>query len=68
MSHWSMVDCESWNTSRLKGKLTAGTKLNGFFLFISADGLGQERRNSIANAVELRLSCTNPSMWLLIVA
>ena len=28
------------------------------------DGLVQERRNSIANALELRLSCTNPSMWL----
>ena len=27
------------------------------------DGLVQERRNSIANAVELRLSCINPSIW-----
>ena len=26
------------------------------------DGLVQERRNSIANALELRLSCTNP--WI----
>ena len=26
------------------------------------DGLMQERRNSTANALELRLSCTNPSM------
>ena len=25
------------------------------------DGLVQERRNSIANALELRLSCINPS-------
>ena len=25
------------------------------------DGLMQERRNSIANALELRLSCINPS-------
>ena len=25
------------------------------------DGLMQERRNSIADALELRLSCTNPS-------
>ena len=35
-------------------------------VFISwnhVDGLVQERRNSIANALELRLSCTNPSMW-----
>ena len=27
------------------------------------DGLVQERCNSIANALELRLSCTNPSIW-----
>ena len=27
------------------------------------DGLVQERRNSIANALELRLSCTNPSKY-----
>ena len=27
------------------------------------DGLVQERRNPIANALELRLSCTNPSIW-----
>ena len=26
-------------------------------------GLVQERRNSIANALELRCSCTNPSKW-----
>ena len=27
------------------------------------DGLVQERCNSIANAMELRLSWTNPSIW-----
>ena len=27
------------------------------------DGLMQERCNSIANALELHLSCTNPSIW-----
>ena len=27
------------------------------------DGLMQERRNSIANPLELRLSCTSPSIW-----
>ena len=27
------------------------------------DGLVQERSNSIANALELSLSCTNPSIW-----
>ena len=27
------------------------------------DGIVQERRNSIANALEIRLSCTNLSIW-----
>ena len=27
------------------------------------DGLVKERCNSSANALELRLSCTNPSIW-----
>ena len=27
------------------------------------DGLVQERRNSSVLAMELRLSCTNPSIW-----
>ena len=27
------------------------------------NGLVQERRNSIANALELGLSCTNPLVW-----
>ena len=31
--------------------------------FYEVDGLVQERRNSISNALELRLSCTNPSKW-----
>ena len=30
---------------------------------LDINGLVQERRNSIANALELRLSCTNPSIW-----
>ena len=29
------------------------------------DGLVQERHNSSALAIELRLSCTNPSIWLI---
>ena len=31
-------------------------------MILHIDGLVQERRNSIANALELRLSCTNPSI------
>ena len=30
---------------------------------IHFNGLVPERRNSISNALELRLSCTNPSIW-----
>ena len=33
----------------------------GFYI----DGLVQEKRNSSALAMELRLSCTNPSMWMM---
>ena len=36
------------------------SKISSYF-----DGLVQERRNSIANALELRLSYTNPSIWIL---
>ena len=32
------------------------------------DGLAQERCNSIANALELHLSCTNPSILSYIMA
>ena len=34
-----------------------------WFYEVHVDGLVQERRNSISNALELRLSCTNPSKW-----
>ena len=34
----------------------------GHFIIIHVDGLVQERRNSTANALELHLSCINPSM------
>ena len=32
-------------------------------VMIYIDGLVQERRNSIVDALELRLSCTNPSTY-----
>ena len=32
-----------------------------YFIIHQFDGLMQERRNSVVNALELRLSCTNPS-------
>ena len=36
-----------------------------FVEYIQIDTLVQERRNDIANALELRLSCTNSSKWSL---
>ena len=36
------------------------------FTCFDIDGLVQERRNSIANALELHLSCTNPWIWSLL--
>ena len=37
----------------------------GYHVCIYFDGLVQERRNAIANALELRLSCTNPSICII---
>ena len=45
---------------------TQSTEFNHLDYAISnIDGLMQERRNSIANALELRLSCTNPSICII---
>ena len=37
-------------------------EFSGFFSDLLFDGFVQERRNSIADALELRLPCTNPSI------
>ena len=34
-----------------------------YYYKLYIDGLVQERHNSSANALELRLSCTNPWVW-----
>ena len=34
------------------------------YVYVYIDGLVQERRNSIANTLELRLSCTSPSIYI----
>ena len=39
------------------------TKCITIYRLCHLDGLVQERCNSIANALELRLSCTNPLIW-----
>ena len=48
---------------QLQLHLQRGQRVNGQRTYISVGGLVQERRNSIGNALELRLSCTNPSIW-----
>ena len=49
---------------RMKFQSVGNTEFNTAYLhalwFYEVDGLVQERRNSISNALELRLSCTNP--------
>ena len=42
---------------------TCSYRDNWFIGYI--DGLVQERRNSIANVLELRLSCTKPLIWII---
>ena len=42
---------------------TTSNTMNGTYVH-NFDGLVQERSNSIANVLELRLSCTNPSIFL----
>ena len=46
-----------------RGKMMNICKPQYFYCYLVwyLDGLAQERRNSIANALELHLSCTNPS-------
>ena len=63
-----------WNSISLKQYICFFIHLYNLHWFLSCDihfkgmvwkyldGLVQKRRNSIANALELRLSCTNPSI------
>ena len=46
------------NTMAADKLVTKGAKASA-----QIHGLVQERRNSSALAIELRLSCTNPSTW-----
>ena len=60
------VQCQAltWTSADLLLIEPIKTKLlqknSNIFIQEKIDGLAQERRNSIANALELRLSCTNP--------
>ena len=52
-SNWKIVVC----------KVVMSRSVSQPILKIHFDGLVQERRNSIANALELHLSCTKPSLY-----
>ena len=54
------VKPEVWGASANRCKYALYIQL---YQWDNIDGLVQERRNSIANALELRLSYTNPSIW-----
>ena len=60
IKHWADIidseNCSSYNTYLI-------TNLNQHMMQAHFDGLVQERHNSIANKLELCLSCTNPSIW-----
>ena len=53
---WQCEDCPSWSNASQGSRPERESK--AYF-----DGLVQERRNSSALAMELRLSCTDPSIW-----
>ena len=70
-SQWKTLHCNivsHWLGAYIKWSLDQGQPQYTFmslYMFIWSlciDGLMQERRNSIANTLELRLSCTNPSI------
>ena len=51
---------EGWNLSFFVAAVVVYEVISFLLIQEYFDGLVQERRNSIANALELRLSCTNP--------
>ena len=59
--HLTMIYC--WMKFQSVGSAEFNTAYFHALWFYEVDGLVQERRKSISNALELRLSCTNPSKW-----
>ena len=55
-----MLDRRVWQTQKVAPNSVEWP------LFEPFDGWVQERHNSIADTLELRLSCTNPSHWWLV--
>ena len=70
MAAWRQDNVHSWSVFLLMIHRTCNVTLSfkdvwgpgSVVLHYHFDGLVQERRNSIANALELCLSCTNPSI------
>ena len=58
---WILCSCLCWKLSRRRLRFI-DTKSPSDFFMDHFDGLVQERRNSIDNALRLRLSCSNPSV------
>ena len=62
-SVWGESTCDPW-IPLTKGPVMRQACLHhDINLSLSIDGLMQERHNSIANALELHLSCTNSLKW-----
>ena len=62
--HWSVLETFSkGDTVNDIGRYMSSNFSNHEFLWIYIYGLVQERLNSIANALELSRSCTNPSIY-----
>ena len=63
--HWYLTDLMWKSCDWPSHHLPAAVSFFSCFEKCYINGLMQERRNSSASAMELRLSCTNPSTWLL---
>ena len=68
---WNICNCLELSTSKIMFPLSDIAQLiqtifhcRDTLIIYVFDGFLQQRRNSIANAVELGLSCTNPSFFL----
>ena len=66
--HDSFIMLLLLDNSGNKWKETHEWEHEKLFMAVHSDGLVHERCNSIVNALESCLSCTNPSIWLVIMS
>ena len=64
LSCWVQFPKDCWKVSRFAWWDLADFSMKCWKLCLQIDRLVQERRNSSALAMELRLSCTNPSKYV----